>query len=124
MLNSKRPTLIPQIQLFAEDDPPPQNNDPAPNNPSAGKTYSEDYVHNLRNEAAGYRTTAKAHEKALRTILGIADGEELGNMVCIGFILNELISVVENIGLMGVPMPKVIVKAIDILKKKEDERNE
>lgn len=80
MLNSKRPTLIPQIQLFAEDDPPPQNNDPAPNNQPAGKTYSEDYVHNLRNEAAGYRTTAKAHEKALRTILGIADGEELGNI--------------------------------------------
>lgn len=43
--------------------------------------------------------------------------------VIIAFIANELISIVENAGLMGVPMPDVIVKAIDILqnKSKEDE---
>lgn len=35
--------------------------------------------------------------------------------VIIAFIVNELISIVENAGLMGLPMPKPIMKAIDIL---------
>ena len=35
--------------------------------------------------------------------------------VIIGFMANELISVVENAGLMGVPLPPVLNKAIDIL---------
>lgn len=39
----------------------------------------------------------------------------------IAFIANETISIVENIGLMGVKMPKVIEHAIDLLKQKEDE---
>lgn len=34
----------------------------------------------------------------------------------IGFILNEAISIIENAGLMGIPMPDVVAKAIDILK--------
>lgn len=38
----------------------------------------------------------------------------------IGFIVNELISLVENAGLMGVPLPAVITKAIDILQKKAE----
>ena len=39
--------------------------------------------------------------------------------VCIAFIANELISIVENAGLMGIPIPAVITNAIDILKKGE-----
>ena len=39
--------------------------------------------------------------------------------VCIAFTANELISIVENSGLMGVPIPAVITNAIDILKKQE-----
>ena len=38
--------------------------------------------------------------------------------VVIAFCTNELISIVENAGLMGLPMPKVIIKAIDTLKQK------
>lgn len=38
--------------------------------------------------------------------------------VVIAFIANELISLVENAGLMGVPLPAVITKAIDTLQKK------
>ncbi|SET48980.1 phage holin family protein [Lacrimispora sphenoides] len=38
--------------------------------------------------------------------------------VIIGFMANELISIVENAGLMGLPLPAAIVKAIDILNKK------
>jgi toxin secretion/phage lysis holin len=40
--------------------------------------------------------------------------------VIIGFILNEVISIVENLGIIGVPLPGVIHKAIDVLKKKTD----
>lgn len=38
--------------------------------------------------------------------------------VIIGFMANELISVVENAGLMGIPLPAVIQNAIDVLTKK------
>ena len=37
----------------------------------------------------------------------------------IGFIANETISITENAGLMGVPLPKVIQRAIDVLNDKE-----
>lgn len=40
--------------------------------------------------------------------------------VCIAFIVNELISIVENAGLMGIPIPAVITKAIDILHSKTE----
>ncbi len=42
--------------------------------------------------------------------------------VIIGFIVNETISIVENAGLMGAPLPKVINKAIDILTSKSEEK--
>ncbi len=38
--------------------------------------------------------------------------------VIIGFMANELISIVENAGLMGLPLPAVLIRAIDILNKK------
>lgn len=37
--------------------------------------------------------------------------------VIIAFIANETISLVENAGLMGLPLPAVITKAIDIYRK-------
>ena len=40
------------------------------------------------------------------------------------FIANELISIVENAGLMGLPLPAVITKAIDILTDKAGMENE
>lgn len=40
--------------------------------------------------------------------------------VTIAFIANELISIVENAGLMGVPIPKTITDAIEVLKEKSD----
>lgn len=42
--------------------------------------------------------------------------------VIIGFIANELISIVENAGLMGVPLSPMIQNAIDILTKKSEEK--
>ena len=41
--------------------------------------------------------------------------------VIIAFIANETISLVENAGLMGVPLPAVITKAVDILQKKSEQ---
>ncbi len=40
----------------------------------------------------------------------------------IAFIVVELISIIENAGLMGVPIPKVITSVIDVLKKKAGEQ--
>ena len=39
--------------------------------------------------------------------------------VVIAFIVNEVISITENAGLMGVPVPSPIKKAIEVLKEKE-----
>ena len=39
--------------------------------------------------------------------------------VIIAFIANESISIIENAGLMGIPVPSVIAKAIDVLKEKD-----
>lgn len=41
--------------------------------------------------------------------------------VIIALIVNESISIIENAGDMGIPIPKVIIKAIDVLKQKEDD---
>ena len=38
--------------------------------------------------------------------------------VVIAYIINEAISITENVGLMGIPVPSVIQKAIDVLQKK------
>lgn len=43
--------------------------------------------------------------------------------VTIGFIVNELVSIIENAGLMGLPMPAALTKAIDVLTKKGDAEN-
>lgn len=41
--------------------------------------------------------------------------------VVIAFIVNETISLVENAGLMGLPVPQVIKNAIEVLKQKGDD---
>lgn len=40
--------------------------------------------------------------------------------VVIAFVVNETISIIENAGLMGIPIPAVITKAIEVLKKKAE----
>lgn len=69
--------------------------------------------------------------KKLMTLLFVLIGYRLDlavgttyikDAVCIAFMANELISIVENSGLMGLPVPSVISNAIDILKKKGDDK--
>ena len=38
--------------------------------------------------------------------------------VILAYIANEIVSIIENAGLMGVPLPSIITKAIEILKHK------
>lgn len=45
----------------------------------------------------------------------------LKDAVCIGFCVNELISLTENAGLMGVWVPPPLAKAVELLKTKYDE---
>ena len=59
-----------------------------------------------------------AHQ--LDVVIGVA---YIRDAVIIGFIANELISIVENAGLMGVPLPVVVKKAIDILTAKTEEHD-
>lgn len=44
----------------------------------------------------------------------------LRDAVCIGFCLNEIISLTENAGLMGVPLPSALEKAIEMLREKAE----
>ena len=53
--------------------------------------------------------------------LDISIGTEyIRTAVIIAFIVNEAVSIVENVGLMGVPIPPAILKAIDVLKNKKE----
>ena len=44
-------------------------------------------------------------------------GDFVRDAVCIGFTANEILSIVENLGLAGVPMPQAVVKALEQLQK-------
>ena len=46
----------------------------------------------------------------------------LRNAAILGFMVNEVLSIVENLGLMGIKMPEAVTEAIDILKIKSQER--
>lgn len=48
----------------------------------------------------------------------------LRDLCVIGFALNELISITENAGLMGIPLPPVVTKAIAILNEKAGENDD
>lgn len=41
----------------------------------------------------------------------------------IAFVANEAISIIENAGLMGIPIPEAVTKMIDVLKKQSDGEN-
>lgn len=40
--------------------------------------------------------------------------------ICIAFMVNELLSIIENAGLMGVPIPSIITNSIEVLKGKSE----
>ena len=78
---------------------------------------------------AGWKGLAKKGITILFVVISVRLDLILGttyirDAVCIAFIVNELISIIENAGLMGIPIPSIIIKAIDILKTKTEGNNE
>lgn len=46
------------------------------------------------------------------------------DVVVIAYIANEAISIIENAGLMGIPIPAIIVRAIEVLKNKNKDKGD
>lgn len=44
--------------------------------------------------------------------------DSIRDAVCIGFLTNELLSITENAGLMGLPLPRAVTQALELLQKK------
>lgn len=44
--------------------------------------------------------------------------EYVRDAVCIGFCVNEILSIIENLGLAGIPMPQAVMKALEQLQGK------
>lgn len=51
----------------------------------------------------------------------LTGNEYFKTSVSIGFILNEILSIIENAGLAGVKWPPAVTKMIDVLKKESEE---
>ncbi|MGN0575278.1 MAG: holin family protein [Ruminococcus sp.] len=75
------------------------------------------------NSKAGWIGLAKKFCILLMVVVGVRIDILLGttyirDTVCISFCLNELLSIIENATLMGIPFPPGIKKAIDVLQTK------
>jgi toxin secretion/phage lysis holin len=75
------------------------------------------------NSKAGWVGLAKKFCVVLMVVVAVRIDILLGttyirDATCIGFCVNELLSIVENASLMGIPFPDAIKKAIDVLQKK------
>ena len=72
---------------------------------------------------AGWVGLAKKFCILLMVVVGVRIDILIGtnyirDTVCISFCLNELLSIIENTTLMGIPFPPAIKKAIDVLQTK------
>ena len=86
--------------------------------------------HNSNKSATGAYTSAygwKGLCKKVLMLLFVLAAVQMDRMlgadyvrdaVCIGFCSNEILSIVENLGLAGVPMPQAVVAALEQLQKK------
>jgi toxin secretion/phage lysis holin len=79
---------------------------------------------------AGWRGLCKKGMTLLIVLIAarldlVVGSDFIRDATVIAFITNETISIVENAGLMGLPIPAVITNTIDVLKKsgKEDDKN-
>ena len=76
---------------------------------------------------AGFRGLTKKGVMLLMVLLGARLDAFLGlsffrDSVIIAFLTNELISILENAGLMGIPIPAALRRALDLLRSREDGR--
>lgn len=75
------------------------------------------------NSAYGLKGLCKKGLMLLFVLVAVQIDRLLGadyvrDAVCIGFCSNEVLSITENLGLAGVPMPQAVVKALEQLQKK------
>ena len=78
---------------------------------------------------AGFKGLCKKCMVLLLVLVGhrldIAIGTTyIRDAVCIAFVANETISIIENAGLMGIKIPVTLENAIDVLKKKKGADND
>ena len=81
------------------------------------------------NSKAGWVGLAKKFSVVMMVVVAVRIDVLLGttyirDATCIGFCVNELLSIVENASLMGIPFPDAIKKAIDVLQKKAGRADE
>lgn len=74
------------------------------------------------NSAYGLKGLCKKGLMLLFVLVAVQIDRLLGadyvrDAVCIGFCSNEILSIAENLGLAGVPMPQAVVKALEQLQK-------
>ena len=78
---------------------------------------------------AGWKGLCRKGVTLLIVLIGAQLDKLLGvdfvrNAVIIGYAVNELISIIENAGLMGVPVPAVVQRAIELLQKKGEDTDD
>ena len=78
------------------------------------------------NSAYGIKGLCKKGLTLLFVLVAVQIDKMLGidyvrDAVCIGFCTNEIISIIENLGLAGIPMPAIVTKALEQLQKKQDQ---
>ena len=76
---------------------------------------------------AGWKGLARKFSTLLVVLIGVRLDLALGtsyieDAVIYAFMCNEVLSIIENLGLMGVPLPSAITNAITLLNKKGEPR--
>ena len=76
------------------------------------------------NSAYGLKGLCKKGLMLLFVLVAVQIDRLLGtayvrDAVCIGFCANEILSIVENLGLAGIPMPEAVTKALEQLQHKK-----
>ena len=77
------------------------------------------------NSAYGLKGLCKKGMMLLFVLVAVQIDKLLGtayarDAVCIGFCSNEVLSIIENLGLAGIPMPQAVTKALEQLQKKQN----
>ena len=75
------------------------------------------------NSAYGLKGLCKKGLMLLFVLVAVQVDRVLGadyvrDAVCIGFSINEILSIIENLGLAGIPMPEAVIKALEQLQAK------
>ena len=52
----------------------------------------------------------------------LQDTNYVMNTICIGYAMNELISIMENAGLMGIPLPAVVQEIVEVLSDEDSQK--